>query len=471
MRGLAPLVVLLATGAWSAAPSARDSRATPRAPERAFTRADSIRWPSGTELLRFENIEGIVLVRGTLRGPAGGDTAGPIALDTGAGYLALDLGLARLLGLADSAGQAEAVDIARLPLTRIMLGSWAIDQVEPVLTVDAGIVRRVSDRPVLGLIGHKPLRDRAIWIDYQEKVAAFIPAGTQNDLEPPSDDRADGSAKLTSVADSARAAATSDSLLRRSRELLAGALTPRAVPVRFALVGDGKILVHGTVSDPVPPQRSERLNLLIDTGATKCVLFEDALEKKVAHADRWPALRGLSAPTLIGAAEARIARVPEIRLDAATGPLRLRGVDAGVIRSELGQVLSRVTRETIHGLIGYSFLKRFRVVVDYPHRVLWLDPIPDYRDDRPLEYCHVGIQIERHDGAVVVTGVATNSPAARAGVARGDELVTVDGIPARPLDMLALIRRMEGEPGRSLTLVIRRGTVAHTYRLVRRRLL
>ena len=51
--------------------------------------------------------------------------------------------------------------------------------------------------------------------------------------------------------------------------------------------------------------------------------------------------------------------------------------------------------------IGYSLLKRFRLVVDYPDRVLWLDPIADYRDDRPLEYCQVGLQLERRDGAVI----------------------------------------------------------------------
>ena len=248
-------------------------------------------------------------------------------------------------------------------------------------------------------------------------------------------------------------------------------LTPRAVPVRFTLVGDGKILVHGALSDPRPPHYSGRLNLLVDTGATKCVLFEDALAPRVSHADAWPALRGLSAPTLIGAAEARIVRVPVIELEAAGGPLRLKDVDAGVIRSELGQVLSRVTHETIHGLVGYSFLKRFRVVVDYPHRVLWLDPIPGYRDDRPLEYCHVGLQLERQAGAVIVTGVATDSPAARAGIARGDEVVALEGTAARSLDLITLTRRMEGEPGSTLTLVIRRGGVEHTYRLVRRRLL
>jgi membrane-associated protease RseP (regulator of RpoE activity) len=469
MRALTLLVMLALL---IADPPRRDATAAGRSPAHGFIASDSLHWPASSEVLRFENLEGIVLLSAGLHGRTGADTTGPLALDTGAGFLAIDLGLARWLGLEDSASATEAVDIAEHPLPRLTLGAWTMDQVEPVLTVDAEVVRRVSDRPVLGLIGQKVLRDRAVWIDYREQVVAMIPVAPFTDLDEQSVDGAgERVGEPRGSADSARAADQSAAMLRRSRELLGGVLTPRAVGVRFTLVGDGKMLVHGALSDPRPPHFSQRLNLLVDTGATKCVLFEDVLAPRVLHADAWPALRGLSAPTLVGAAEARIARIPAIELEAEGGPLRLRSVDAGVITSELGQILSRVAHETIHGLIGYSFLKRFRVVVDYPDGVLWLDPIPGYRDDRPLEYCHVGLQLERQSGAVIVTGIAAGSPASRAGIARGDEVMAMDGDPASTLDLVALTRRMEGEPGRSLTLVIRRGTVDHTYKLVRRRLL
>ena len=428
-----------------------------------LTSHSSIKWPPGTEVLKFENVEGIILLQGTLTGRLEADTTGPLAIDTGAGYLALDLGLARTLGLTDSASTAEAVDVTDLPLPRLALGAWTIDQLDPVLTVNGEVVRRVSDRPVLGLIGQRPLGDRAVWIDYREQVVAMIPAGpvaVRDD--PPSAEAAP---------DPSRERAALDSSLARSRVLLSAALSPRATPVPFRLVGDGKILVRGTVSDPTPPAYSGRLNLLVDTGATKCVLFEDVIETAVRHAGRWPALRGLVAPTLIGTAAARIAMIPVIEVETARGHLREHAVDVGVLRSELSEVLSRVTHETIHGLIGYSFLKRFRVTVDYPNRVLWLDPIPNYRDDRPLEYCHVGLQLERQRGAVVVMGVVEGSPAARAGITLGDEVVALDGARAQGLDLIVLTRRMEGQPGRMLTLVIRRDAVEHTFRLVRRRLL
>ena len=427
--------------------------------------SSSIVWPPGTEVLRFENIEGIILLRGTLRGPALADTSGPLALDTGAGYLALDVGLARALGLADSAADGEAVDLARRPLTRLRLGEWSIDQLAPVLTVDGEVVRRVSDRPVLGLIGQRPLAERAVWIDYREGVIAMIPARSG------SDDAVHGAGRAPAAGAEQDTLAPGDSALARSHALLAPTLSAAAVAVPFRLVGDGKVLVRGRVADPTPPHYSRPLNLLVDTGATKCVLFEDALEPSVRYADRWPALRGLSAPTLIGTVSARIARVPSLEIEAAGTRLSATGVDVGVIRSDLSQVLSRVTHETVHGLLGYSLLKRFRMALDYPDRVLWLDPIPHYRDDRPNEYCHVGLQLERRDGAVVVMGVVEGSPAAAAGITRGDEVVRLDGADARGLDLLDLTRRMEGEPGRPLTLVVRREAAERTVRLVRRRLL
>jgi hypothetical protein len=452
-----PIVVLLvATG--FVAPFA-PVQAKPRKPLHRFVAADSLSWPAGTERIRFENVEGIVLIRGTLRGRMEGDTTGPLALDTGAGYLALDVDLARLIGLADTTADLDAVDVASHPLPRLTLGAWTLSDVQPVLTVDGEIVRRVSDRPVLGLLGQKPFGDRALWIDYREQILAVVPTTRSQDVaaHPPVRDGSE-SAGGDSVGD--------------SRALLSGLLTRGAVPVPFSLVGDGKILVRGTVADPTPARPSRPLNLIVDTGATKCVLFEDALAPSVVHAARWPALRGLSAPTLIGTAEARIARVPVIELAAAGGGrCTAHDVDVGVIRSELSQVLSRVARETIHGLVGYSFLKRFRVAVDYRHHVLWLDPIPGYRDDRPLEYCHVGLQLERRGPGVVVVGVVDGSPAARAGIARGDEVVALDGVAAASEDLITLTRRMEGQPGRALTIVIRRDSVERSIRLIRRRLL
>jgi hypothetical protein len=216
----------------------------------------------------------------------------------------------------------------------------------------------------------------------------------------------------------------------------------------------------------------------------------------------WDALEGLVAPTLLQAAPTRLVRVPAIELATGAGEirstrgalsadrawpiqdaelredlggsqrvLRVRNLEVAVIRSELRRVLSGVTDMPVDGLIGYSFLRRSRVVIDYPRGVVWLDPMPVATDDRPFEHSHVGLQIERHDGVMRIVGVAARSPAAQAGIRPGDRIIRVDGESAAQLDAITLAHRLEGPPGTAITLVIRSDKGERTYRLRRRRLL
>jgi hypothetical protein len=188
----------------------------------------------------------MALVTATLDGIEG-DTTGSLVLDTGAGYLALDRDLARVLGISDSAATHEPIGISSRPLPRLMVGKLVRDQVRQVLTVDAGIVRRALDRPVLGLLGHEPLRDHALWIDYRTERVALIPSTPAEDGAAP---------------------------IRASREALREVLSGAATPLRFQLLGDGKIVLRGRISDPRPPRFTPWLNWILDTGSSKCVLFE-----------------------------------------------------------------------------------------------------------------------------------------------------------------------------------------------------
>ena len=81
----------------------------------------SLPWPEGTQVLRFEDLEGAILLRATLVPKSGRDTSGVFVLDTGAGFLALDLELARLLGIADSAAGPRRWT---WPLARSPVLSW-----------------------------------------------------------------------------------------------------------------------------------------------------------------------------------------------------------------------------------------------------------------------------------------------------------------------------------------------------------
>lgn len=436
-------------------------------------------WPEGTELLDFENLEGVMLVTGRLQGSER-DTSGVFVLDTGAGHLALDAPLAMRLGIVDHLPDLrEDVGLAVRPLRRLEIGSRQLDQVSPVMTVDAEVVRRVTDRPVLGLLGQSLFRNQALWMDFREEKLALIPI-------PPTDDAIDlgraensrngfgaGSSEPRTRRNDPTALDTKQWRRRAlaSKTALARALGLGAMAVPFELEGDGKIVVSASLSDPAPPRWSRPIELILDTGATKTVLFSSAIRRSIRGAARWKTLEGLSAPTLFGSESAAIALVPEIAIRVPGGSVRRANVDVAVLGGTLGALLSRATGRTVHGLLGYSFLRHFRVCIDYPHRVLWLERLEPEWDERPFEYSHPGLQIERVEDAVRVVAVARSSPAADAGILAGDELISVDGDAAQAIPIVELARRLEGEPGTRVDLVVRRGAHEQRYTIVRRQLL
>lgn len=408
--------------------------------------SDRAPWPEGTVSLPFENLEGVVLVKARALSSASRDTAGPFVLDTGAGYLALDRSLANWLAIADSSS-TDPIATADRPLARFQLGDWEQDALSPVLTFDADVARRVADRPVLGLLGQSLFRDRVVVLDYAAGRLELVP--------------------------STPSAPDSDAI-PDSRRSLGALLGPRAVPVRFQLVGDGKIVIHAALGGARPGTRTP-LTLIVDTGSSKTVLFAHALAAAVPESRRWRSLGGITAPTLLGDAGARMTRVPLLRIvhasDAANDVTAQPGTDAAVIDSPLAEVLANDINQPVLGLLGYSYLRRFRIAIDYPRRVLWLDPRADGGAERPFEYTHVGLQLERRETGIVVAGVAERSPAARAGIRAGDVLTELDGRSVASSDLLAISLRLEGPAGTVTRLALRRGGRVMSYRLARQRLL
>ena len=370
----------------------------------------------------------------------GRDSTGWFVLDTGAGYLALDAPLAARLGI--NAGVAAGpIGISDTPLPRIVIGSLTIDQVSPVLTFDAEIVRRAADRSILGLIGQRLLRDRVVFIDYQAEQLALVPSKPGEAFD-----------RVPGIRD--------------------GLLSERAIPVPFRLADDGKALISIRLTTGPKAARSPWLTFALDTGASKCVLFEDSTAS-TSSLEQWgPTLEGLVAPTLMGKATTRLARAVRLEISApGRDAVSAEAVDVGILSSPLAHDLSRIAGEPVHGLLGYSFLRHFRVACDYPNQTLWLDPVEHFTEDRPYEHSHAGLQIEREGDRAIVVGVARGSPGDRSGIRPGDELVAVEGRSARGVLVSRLVQLMEGRPGSRLTLTLRRGASQTTYQLRRRRLL
>ncbi len=398
----------------------------------------------------IEILDGLVLFQVRLSGTNGRDTVGALVLDTGAGRLALDRGIARFLAVDSTSTDSGSIIVATGPLARMTIGEFQLDHVAPVLVIDAGAVTQVTDRVVLGLVGERAFVGFAVEIDYvgSHMTLIPIPIATETSAMSPIQ-RAD-----------------------LSRAALGAKIWREAIPVPLERAGDGKLIVRAQLSDPRPPKTGRPMRLILDTGATKTTFFEPRLRETTRRSSEWHSLKGLTAPTLMGPAEARMVRVPAFEVAAAQGiAARAKDVDAAVIDGPLGAALSREVGFPVDGLLGHSFLRRFHVVLDPIHLTLWLAPIAHGYDVREFEYTHIGIQIERIGGALRVTGVCEESPAQVAGIQRGDELVAVGGADVENMNVVDVTRMLEGPADSAIEIVIRRSGVEQRFSLYRARLL
>jgi hypothetical protein len=123
------------------------------------------------------------------------------------------------------------------------------------------------------------------------------------------------------------------------------------------------------------------------------------------------------------------------------------------------------------GVIGGDVWRRFTMILDYPNRMMYLEPNADFAD--LFEYDMSGLALRADStetGALIVLAVLPGSPAQEAGILAGDRIEGVDAKPARALELEA-IRESFREPGRTVQITRRRGTDVATVTLTLRRLI
>jgi len=105
-----------------------------------------------------------------------------------------------------------------------------------------------------------------------------------------------------------------------------------------------------------------------------------------------------------------------------------------------------VGSEDLAGNLGNGVLERFKVTIDYLRRKLYLEPGARFAErDR---YSRIGAYLLRSRDRVVAWGVVHGSPADRAGLKDQDEVLEIDGRPARNFTPEELDRMfVDGEVG------------------------
>ncbi|MGH7590299.1 MAG: S41 family peptidase, partial [Gemmatimonadales bacterium] len=93
----------------------------------------------------------------------------------------------------------------------------------------------------------------------------------------------------------------------------------------------------------------------------------------------------------------------------------------------------------------------------------------DLQEETSGNYAGLGIRIDVRNGWITVVAPLPDSPAERAGIETGDQLVSVDGRSAESWQADGAVRRLRGPAGSKVTIGIRRGGngVVQLYTLIR----
>lgn len=127
--------------------------------------------------------------------------------------------------------------------------------------------------------------------------------------------------------------------------------TSKGIPFRLANEKKPIILVEANVNDQGP------FSFVIDTGATMPVLSPEAAHKLGLASDKQDVAHGAG-----GQMQASLVSLKSLRV----GETEVRDIKAAIVDlTNLKQVVG-----DIDGIIGYTFLSKFRVIIDYPQRAI-----------------------------------------------------------------------------------------------------
>jgi predicted metalloprotease with PDZ domain len=99
------------------------------------------------------------------------------------------------------------------------------------------------------------------------------------------------------------------------------------------------------------------------------------------------------------------------------------------------------------GLLGGDILRQFIVTLDLAKQMIYLKKDPRYKRD-PYYFSTIGIQfIKEGSGFFTVVAVWVGSPAAKAGVRIGDQILSVNGINTEQMNLDSFSRRIHGPAG------------------------
>ena len=183
----------------------------------------------------------------------------------------------------------------------------------------------------------------------------------------------------------------------------------------------------------------------IDTGAGNAVtLFDAFVTRNQMHGKYSPSLRLVTGRGVGGLLTGDLARLPDI----AVGPFHFTQTITEFSRQKEGTFGDRVNS----GNIGGEIWQRFTITFDYAGNKVYLAPNSNF--GRPFAPPRSGLALDTDKGIHIVQAVTPNSPASDAGVAVGDRVTAVDGVPIAQIKPWVVTEKLRSEPGTTIRLHI-----------------
>ncbi len=186
----------------------------------------------------------------------------------------------------------------------------------------------------------------------------------------------------------------------------------------------------------------------IDTGSRGALTLMHPFAASYDAADKYHATRSVTVGYGVGGpSKALLARAGELTIGGST---TITAPITELISDTAGQAVATRTA----GNIGGDLLKRYTMTLDYAHQLLWLQPNELARQREVFD--RAGVWIARaKDGAIQIADVANDSAAAHAGIASGDEILAVNGKPAKEVQLYDLREEFKGPVGTSFDLQVK----------------
>ena len=219
------------------------------------------------------------------------------------------------------------------------------------------------------------------------------------------------------------------------------------------------IFAQATIGD-----KNSTLKLLVDTGASLSLLLHTNTSPDINLPEN--IIQGSVGRGLGGILEGYIGRVNRLTL----GGLFFNNIITNY--QDVSNVINLESISNRNGILGTALLSRFNIIIDYPKEKLYL--LPHRRYNKGFKYDRSGLELivsGKDLTTITVLSLISGSPAAEAGFKKGDEILAVNNIPTRFLNLKGVSKKLTKKVGKNIKIKLRRNGEIMTLRFKLRNLI